>query len=195
MPTGIYIRNPEIEKLRRVKISNAMKGKIPKNLALIHSKECRKKARPKISEAMMGNKNGSFISKEARMKRNERMKGENNPARRPEVRQKLKGKNNPNWKGGITSENRLKREKFEYHQWRLSVFERDKFLCQMPDCDKIGRYLNAHHIKRWIEFPDLRLDINNGITLCRKCHNKTKGKEKIFEKLFLEILNLKNTTL
>jgi hypothetical protein len=30
--------------------------------------------------------------------------------------------------------------------------------------------LVAHHFKSWDEFPELRLDVDNGITLCKPCH-------------------------
>ena len=56
----------------------------------------------------------------------------------------------------------------EYASWRKSVFERDDFTCQ--DCGARGGNLNAHHIKRFRDFPKLRLAISNGITLCEKCH-------------------------
>lgn len=100
------------------------------------------------------------------------------------------GKLNNKWKGGITPLNKRMREVPEMKIWRINVFERDKYICQMPDCDKTERYLNAHHIKRFIDYPELRFDIDNGITLCKRCHNKTKGKEDNFIKLFSEIINL-----
>lgn len=98
-----------------------------------------------------------------------------------------------NWKGGISTANEKIRKSFKYRIWRDEIFERDNYICQMPDCDKTERYLNAHHIKLFSKFPELRFDINNGITLCKKCHNKTKGKEKIFEELFKNIILLKQS--
>jgi 5-methylcytosine-specific restriction endonuclease McrA len=56
----------------------------------------------------------------------------------------------------------------EYQNWRTAVFERDGYTCQK--CGKHGGELNAHHIKRYSDHPELRLDIDNGITLCKECH-------------------------
>ena len=56
----------------------------------------------------------------------------------------------------------------EYKEWRDVVFERDNYTCQ--DCGERGGELNAHHIKPYNEYPDLRVDVGNGITLCVECH-------------------------
>lgn len=58
----------------------------------------------------------------------------------------------------------------EYANWRSSVFIRDKHTCQK--CGQKGGTLNAHHIKPFAKFPDLRLDVENGQTLCESCHRK-----------------------
>jgi HNH endonuclease len=55
-------------------------------------------------------------------------------------------------------------------EWRMAVFERDKFICQCCGWDK-GGILQAHHIKNFSKHPHLRLDIDNGITLCENCHD------------------------
>jgi len=63
---------------------------------------------------------------------------------------------------------RLQHGNSEYTVWRKKVFTRDSFVCQ--ECKRRGRLLNAHHIKTFALYPELRYDINNGITLCEGCH-------------------------
>ena len=65
----------------------------------------------------------------------------------------------------------------EYQEWRASVFERDHYTCQ--NCGQVGGTINAHHIKSFKDYPDLRLEVNNGITLCLKCHKLAHGKKAI----------------
>ncbi len=83
----------------------------------------------------------------------------------------MKGENHYNWHGGVSKKRQLDMTRREYRQWRKSVFERDKYTCQVCGDNKGGN-LRAHHIKRYSEFPELRYDVKNGITLCDKCHNK-----------------------
>lgn len=105
----------------------------------------------------------------------------------PEVSKRLLGKpnknwvkeKNPNWKGGISPKDKLLRQSIESKEWRRKIFERDNFTCQV--CRQVGIYLEAHHIKSWAEYPELRFDLDNGITLCIECHSKTdnyKGRQK-----------------
>lgn len=58
----------------------------------------------------------------------------------------------------------------EYKEWREQVFTRDDFKCQR--CGQKGGKLNAHHIKQYALYPDLRFDPDNGITLCEVCHKE-----------------------
>lgn len=65
----------------------------------------------------------------------------------------------------------------KYREWRTSVFERDKYRC--VNCGKVGGELQAHHIKSYAKHKDLRLDINNGVTLCKSCHKDIHKKKVI----------------
>jgi hypothetical protein len=61
----------------------------------------------------------------------------------------------------------LERDSPEVRNWRAAVLERDQFECQ--ECGSTDN-LHAHHINRWIDAPELRIDIDNGLTLCQPCH-------------------------
>lgn len=58
----------------------------------------------------------------------------------------------------------------EYAEWRKNVFERDQYTCKA--CGRKGGEINAHHIKHFAEYPELRLELSNGVTICKKCHRK-----------------------
>lgn len=79
-----------------------------------------------------------------------------------------------------------------YKRWRLSVFQRDKFKCQMPGCVSTSRKIHAHHIKRWVDCPSLRHNVNNGITLCWSCHTKTLNHEHEYEARLMMIVASKS---
>jgi len=83
------------------------------------------------------------------------------------------GEANPMWQGGDSDS---ERRNAVYIAWRISVFIRDKYICQ-----KCGYYngngnkrrdLNAHHIIKWIDSIELRYELENGVTLCVPCHIK-----------------------
>ena len=56
----------------------------------------------------------------------------------------------------------------KYKDWRTAVFKRDNFTCAI--CGQVGGSLEAHHIKPFADFPDDRFELDNGVTLCKKCH-------------------------
>jgi hypothetical protein len=96
---------------------------------------------------------------------------------------------NPNWKGGISDKNSKIRGSIEYKHWRLQIFKRDWFSCQI--CGHKGKDIEAHHIKNVKNYPELIFDMNNGITLCDKCHLLTRKKEESLENIFIKLLSLK----
>ncbi len=81
------------------------------------------------------------------------------------------GENASHWQGGKTAEGTRIRNSQTYQEWRTAVFERDNYECQM--CGQRGGNLHADHIKPFAQFPELRLDISNGRTLCVPCHKQT----------------------
>lgn len=78
----------------------------------------------------------------------------------------------------------------EYKTFRKSVMKRDKRKCQFPDCRKQAK--QVHHIIPWHSSVHLRYDENNGISLCKECHDKIKNKESYFIPIFASIIKKKN---
>jgi len=139
----------------------------------------------KISEKLKGlKKPPSFGEKISRA-----LTGKKSPWAKPPH---YKGNFHYNWKGGITPIMQEIRHCVQYCQWRSDVFARDQYSCQ--ECGLRGGWLEAHHL---IEFNKIiskykinnlkeaimceeLWDINNGQTLCKKCHDKTKkGRNKL----------------
>lgn len=75
----------------------------------------------------------------------------------------------------------------QYIKWRKSVYNRDSYKCQWPNCH-LKQKLNAHHIKNWANYPGLRFLVDNGITLCKFHHDQIKGMEEIYAEVFLKIV-------
>ena len=72
----------------------------------------------------------------------------------------------------------------------MFILKRDSFSCQL--CGQEGGALEAHHILRKFDRPDLTLDTKNGITLCKYCHRViVTGKEKFFVYIFTRLLELR----
>ena len=117
----------------------------------------------------MGRKKGYKHSEEAKrkMSRTHKMRGTG------------KGQRSHFWKGGITPINLQIRMSVEYKLWREAVFKRDNYQCIWGGKEH-GNKLNADHIKSFADYPELRLAIDNGRTLCIDCHRKTDswGKKK-----------------
>lgn len=108
----------------------------------------------------------------------------------PEERAKqvnsLRGEKHYLWNGGSELKARI-RGSYKYRQWRCDVFQRDNYTCQ--SCGARGCYLEADHNPKMFseiirEYTIRSLEeadaceelwnINNGRTLCRPCHDKTK---------------------
>ncbi len=181
MPTGVYIRkkglkrkSPSDETLK--KMSERMK-KNPLNYWL--GKKRSLEDRKKMSEAKKksGHKppsrKGTKLTEEHKRKIGKASKGRVHSLESL-IRgaKKRRGTNHWNWKGGTSnSEDKKIRRTAEYRLWREAVFERDDYTCIW--CSEKGGVLNADHIKRFSEYPELRFAIDNGRTLCVPCHKTT----------------------
>ncbi len=134
----------QIGKKEMNKIGNFKKGHVPWNKGRKWSKEVRKK-----------------ISETNKIRGIKPISRANFPS----------GAKHPNWKGGNSRGYKTGYYSVEYKKWRISVFERDGYMCQ--GCEQVGGYLTAHHIKSFAHYPKLRFEIDNGITLCENCHSMT----------------------
>lgn len=110
-----------------------------------------------------------------------------------------RGENNWNWKGGVSGIQVMIRTCCKYKEWRRKIMERDNYTCQVSGVR--GGELEVHHCPRSFAeliqdflslYPELDIlkdvdklsclaqdyepfwDINNGITLSKEEHRKTK---------------------
>jgi len=146
-------------------------------------------SRAKISKAGKGREKSLETRKKLSLARTGKSWGRHTEEMKRHFSLTRSGKNSPSWKGGVTCPRRLQRRRPQYISWRTEVFDRDDYTCQMPGCGVRGKYVEAHHIKTFKEFPEGRLDMENGITLCLSCHNKTKKREHAYEQTFYAVLN------
>ena len=81
------------------------------------------------------------------------------------------GENNVAWKSEKTDEQRVDdRTTEEYGRFIKNVLKRDNYTCRC--CGKYGdgTILAVHHLDGYNWCVEKRTDVNNGITLCEKCH-------------------------
>lgn len=74
-----------------------------------------------------------------------------------------------------------------WKMWRCHVYRRDEYTCQMclqkPD-RKNRNWLEPHHIVKKSVRHDLMFDVDNGISLCNRCHRSLNFKEELFAPQF-----------
>ena len=84
----------------------------------------------------------------------------------------LVGTKSPSWRGGIKKDSD-RRKSIEGMRWKWSVFKRDNYTCQQ--CGQYRGKIEAHHLKPYCNYIDLRYELSNGLTLCHDCHKKTEN--------------------
>ena len=117
-------------------------------------------------------------------------------AHKGKIRLDKRGKNSNLWKGGIIPKNLLIRTSTKYKVWREAVFTRDNWTC--VKCKKRGGNIEVdHYPKKFSEIVkengikslddakkcDMLWNLDNGRTVCLKCHNRTKQVRSRFKKL------------
>lgn len=101
----------------------------------------------------------------------------------------ITGENHAHWIQDRTKlAKRQERNDSTYKEWRRQVWLRDNFKCKMANPDCLGR-IEAHHILIWSEYPELRYEVNNGITLCHAHHPRARAEEKRLAPYFMEIVS------
>ena len=146
----------------------------------------------KMSDSKLGEKN-SFYGKHHTTETLDMLSEMNSGANNPNHGKR--GKDSNGWKGGLTPRMQAIRNSDAYKNWRDAVYLRDNWTCM--ECGARSSadtavYLNAHHIHPIKDNKNTLLifDVNNGITLCADCHNKTKGHEEDFIDQYEPILSL-----
>lgn len=176
---------PKASQETKLKMSLSQKGK---NLGKKHSDSHRKKN----SEAKKGNQYqlGKKASAETKKKSSLSHTGYLMPqSQKDNIAKSLSGEKNYRWikdRTLIDKKHALRSSK-EWANWRKIIFERDDFSCQ--ECTLRGGKLEPHHITPLRLDMNRVFDVNNGITLCIKCHKKTFCKELVIKKYELIIKN------
>lgn len=90
------------------------------------------------------------------------------------------GSANPNYRHGLSPERQRVQSSAEYQEFLRRVEIRDGHHCR-----RCGQYsakkrgMHVHHIYAWEDFPELRTDVDNGVLLCRRCHEWVHSAENI----------------
>lgn len=100
------------------------------------------------------------------------------------------GKGHPNWIADRSKlAKRQQRNDYAYVEWRKSVWLRDNYKCKIANPDCAGR-IEVHHILGWTAYPELRYQLNNGITLCHAHHPRKRAEEKRLSPYFKNLVSV-----
>lgn len=74
-----------------------------------------------------------------------------------------------------------------YNEWSKMIKVRDNWKCRIANEDCKGQ-LEAHHILSFVDYPELRYELNNGITLCHAHHPRKKVEVEKLAPIFQELV-------
>jgi hypothetical protein len=100
----------------------------------------------------------------------------------------MRGDKHPNWVNGNYKKQETRNDS-AYQNWRMLCVKRDGWKCKINKEDCSGR-LEVHHILGFTKHPELRYDINNGITLCHFHHPRVRSEEKRLIPTFQELMSV-----
>ena len=168
------------KKLRKIKLGK----KIPKS-----SEKLKRLYKEGKLTVWNKNKKGSQVAWN-KGKPNYEIRGDNNPAKRIEVREKIgiavTGEKNGQWQGGTSFEPYTK----EFNnKFKRAIRKRDNQICMLCGIhrEKLNKSLFIHHINynKEISLPQ------NCLSLCNSCHTKTNSNRKYWISFFQSLLSEK----
>lgn len=183
------VSNPGFKNQRFCSVSCASKGNT-RRLGQKHSEETKKK----MSLASLGKSKSVEHRANMSLARTGIKMPAVSVAKRGIKLPSITGPNNPRW---ISDRMLLKDDHKDrggqlHREWSKSVKNRDSWKCKINNNDCDGR-MEAHHILGWTKYPELRYEINNGITLCHAHHPRKRAEEArlapVFQGLISAIAN------
>jgi hypothetical protein len=203
---GLTPWNKGTKGVMKPNVGNFKKGLTPWNKGQRSLTHHSQEHKDKISRSRMGHE----VSHETRLKMSARKKEKflkfgfiNTPETRTKVSATLTGRQNPQHSAFMkgkryayiddrtTLSERKERNSPACKNWRTSVYRRDGFKCRIADGHCSGK-IEAHHILGWRDYPELRYQSNNGITLCLHHHPRSRFGEMILSPFFQEMVTEAN---
>lgn len=175
MPSGIYKRIKPVSIETRQKLSKIRMG----HLGYMKGKKHSEQTKQKMSEIHKKIGSGKWMTGRPAWNKGKEWT-------------EMKGEKHPRWVADRTklqkySETNKDRRSSVYRNWRLNVYKRDSYNCKINNSECEGRII-AHHILSYTKYPELRYDINNGITLCHFHHPRKREDENNLSPYFKELV-------